>query len=380
MRSLVGLSNKCGDSIVGKISHLHLEYTDRKNAILIISSLNDDISGYRAIIVPFELNEKFPVSKKDISIIQNVKDTSSLCDGDIILLDMNRGIITLLHEKQSNHNSIFVTSQCNSSCIMCPQFSKKDSPNSEEINLELIKLIDNSTQAIGVTGGEPFVYKERVINILNQCKNYLPSTQIQILTNGILLKDIEYVKDIAKIGINNLFFCIPIYADTDYEHDFIMQNKGAFENTIQALYNLAACGQLIELRLVMLSLNYKRLPQIAEFFYHNFPFVKHIAFMGMEAEGFAKKNIKELWVNPISYMPNLEKAVNYISQRNIDVSIYNEQLCLLPESLWPFSCKSISDWKNVYLKTCASCKLKKKCGGFFKSIIDEHKNLIKAVH
>jgi hypothetical protein len=46
-------------------------------------------------------------------------------------------------------------------------------------------------------------------------------------------------------------------------------------------------------------------------------------------------------------------------------SIYNFQLCILPEKLWPFCRKSISDWKNGYMEECVECVRKNECGGFF---------------
>lgn len=380
MLSLTGESNNSDDILVGRISLRQVKKKERKDTILVITDLNEDIKGYKAIITSLKIGKKTPSSLLEIPFIHSVDNTEILCDGDVVLLEMYSGTITVVFEKKTVHNSIFATSQCNCNCIMCPQPSNKDTKESERINLELVKFIDRSTHAIGITGGEPTLNKNRFIRLLKQCKNFLPRTQIQVLTNGILLKDMEYVKNIVSLGIDNLFFCIPLYADTDTEHNFIMQRKNAFQDTILGLYNLAAHEQSIELRVVVFSLNYRRLPQIAEFFYHNFPFVEHIAFMGMEVEGLAKDNIKKLWISPLDYMPYLEKAVFYLSRRDIDVSVYNEQLCLLPKSLWPFSSKSISDWKNIYVEECKLCKMKDTCGGFFKSVIDKHKKLVSALN
>jgi len=37
------------------------------------------------------------------------------------------------------------------------------------------------------------------------------------------------------------------------------------------------------------------------------------------------------------------------------VSIYNHQFCALKPSLWPFTKKSISDWKNLCFPECEQC-------------------------
>jgi peptide methionine sulfoxide reductase MsrA len=59
------------------------------------------------------------------------------------------------------------------------------------------------------------------------------------------------------------------------------------------------------------------------------------------------------------------------------VSIYNSQLCILPESIRDYAKQSISDWKNIYLPECEDCKLKKECAGFFASAENKHSQYIK---
>jgi len=379
MRSLNGIPNNFDNLIIGRVSTKQIKGKKRRETIFTTPELNYDLKDYKAIISSKKLSSDNLEHFSKIPLIHSVANLDYLNDGDLVLLEMDKGVITVMIENNSVHNSIFATSQCNCRCIMCPQPSEQDPSDREQINLEIIRLMDSSTGALGITGGEPTINKERLINILRQCKKYLLKTQIQILTNGILLKSIEYVKEIANIGIPNLFYCIPLYADTDIEHDYIMQKENAYRDTILGLYNLAALKQSVEIRIVVFSYNYKRLSRIAEFIYHNFPFVKHVAIMGMELEGIAKKNIKKLWISPQDYMPLVEKAVFYLSRRDIDVSIYNEQLCLMPKKLWAFSCKSISDWKNIHIEECDHCTLRAQCGGFFKSVSEDRMKLIKAI-
>jgi hypothetical protein len=98
---------------------------------------------------------------------------------------------------------------------------------------------------------------------------------------------------------------------------------------------------------------------------NNFPFAIHIALMGMETTGLVFKNLKTLWVDPIEYMTELKIAVMYLHRRDINVSIYNLQLCILPQELWRFSKKSISDWKNIILDECQDCNVREECCGLF---------------
>jgi len=89
--------------------------------------------------------------------------------------------------------------------------------------------------------------------------------------------------------------------------------------------------------------------------------------MGMEHMGYVKKNWETLWVDPVEYMPVLESAVQHLWRRRMMVSIYNLQLCLLPQSLWSFARRSISDFKNEYVEVCDGCSVREKCAGMFSS-------------
>lgn len=375
MRQLKGTPLNSSNRIIGKISKNPVKNKETKNHILVAASIGKKPRGFRAVLCANAIEEGRAKLLK-IPIVYGVENVQTLNEGDIVSVDMITGDIIVVFEKNSVHNSILASTDCNCRCIMCPQTLVSDSPENLQDNLEIIRLIDKKTTALGLTGGEPTLLGDGLIKLLKECKKQLPNTQIQILSNGILLNNNEYVRKMVHLGMKNLVFCIPLYADIDTEHDFIMQREGAFEDAIQGLYNLATYKQLIEIRIVVMSLNYKRLPQIAEFIYHNLPFAIHVAFMGMEVEGLARKNVNKLWASPKDYAPFLKEAVLYLSQRNMDVSIYNEQLCLMPKELWSFTRQSISEWKNTYLEKCKDCKEKSECAGFFAKPFEDHQKSI----
>ena len=72
-----------------------------------------------------------------------------------------------------------------------------------------------------------------------------------------------------------------------------------------------------------------RLAQLAEYIYRNLTFAEHIALMGLEHIGYAPRNMHELWIDPYDYQDQLESAVEILSTRGMNVSIYNLQLCVL---------------------------------------------------
>lgn len=112
-------------------------------------------------------------------------------------------------------------------------------------------------------------------------------------------------------------------------------------------------------------MNYQRLPQLSEFIWKNLPFVAYISFMGLEDTGYSIKNHNKVWIDPIDYQKELEKAVVNLAEWKLDVSIFNIPICLLKPSLYKFAKKSISDWKVCYIDACSKCSKKHECCGLF---------------
>jgi len=245
-------------------------------------------------------------------------------------------------------------------------------PERTEEHLELIRLIDPVTSHLGITGGEPTLFKEGFLRLLEECKLRLPNTQIHVLTNGRSFIDRSFAIELAAIRHPGLTLGIPLYADVDHTHDYVVQVRGAFQETVHGIYNLAEADVSIEIRNVLSRVTVERLGRWSEYLGRNMTFVRHVALMGLEMTGFVHRNIAELWIDPFDYQEQLERSVWLLNTSGLDVSIYNHPLCVLPKGLWRYAAKSISDWKNVYLDICEECVVKESCGGFFQSSTKKH--------
>ena len=310
-----------------------------------------------------------------------VQSTEGYREGYIVTIEPGSGFIRTIFRPESPHNTIFTTDRCNSNCLMCSQPPKEgnDSHLVEE-NLKMLALIQSPPEYMGITGGEPTLLGADLIRLLQATKNKLPTTHIHMLTNGRLYQDLSFVRRIAEVNHPSFVSAIPLYADVAGVHDYIVQAHGAFDETVEGLYNAAEAGLAVEIRIVLHKQSIPRLKQLAEFIYWNFPFAEHVAFMGLENMGYVKKNWEELWIDPVDYMDLLGEAVKYLHLRRMNISIYNLQLCLLPQSLWSFARKSISDFKNEYLDVCAHCTVRGHCSGLFLSQVNRHSEHIHALN
>lgn len=295
-------------------------------------------------------------------------DYAYVADGDIVRLSQDRETIRVLFRASSPHNSILLTERCNNYCLMCSQPPKTadDSWLLDEIE-ELIPLIPKDTAELGFTGGEPTTDRARFLKILSLTNSYLPRTAVHILSNGRSFKDLQLAEDYARIGLSDAMVGIPVYSDDPTLHDYIVQARGAFDETLQGILNLKKVGQKVEIRVVLHKLSIKRLPELCEFICRNLLFVDHVALMGLEMMGFTKANLDELWIDPVEYKDVLSASVQVLKKYGLNVSVYNHQLCLVNPDIAPYYRRSISDWKNEYATECEPCSKRSECGGFFSS-------------
>jgi His-Xaa-Ser system radical SAM maturase HxsC len=311
-------------------------------------------------------------------IVFNIPTLDHLTDGDLVLVG-NDGNINTLYRVNSYHNTLLATERCNSNCLMCsqPPKDKNDIPRLYSVYQKLIPLIPKDCIELGISGGEPTLMGELFFKLLEQVKTELPDTEVHVLTNGRSFAWNNMAERLAQIDFKRLMLGIPVYADYYQVHDYIVQAKNAFNQTIIGLHNLARYNQRIEIRVVLHKQSIPRLTKLARYIYKNLPFAEHVTFMGLEYIGYTPHNINKLWIDPNDYNDELTEAVEFLAGQGMHVSIYNSQLCVLPERLWQFSRKSISDWKNDYLPECQSCNKLNDCGGLFTWNLKKHSEHIK---
>src|SRR6185503_14557143 len=97
----------------------------------------EDTSGYLAVFTP----RKSPSWKVTVPLVHSISGLDYLSDGDVVSVSGN-GFVRTLYRRNSPHNFILATDQCNSYCLMCSQPPKQinDFGRIEE-HLRLIELI-----------------------------------------------------------------------------------------------------------------------------------------------------------------------------------------------------------------------------------------------
>lgn len=291
---------------------------------------------------------------------------AELGDGDVVSIYPQSGRVRVLYRRESRHNFFLVTERCNNYCLMCSQPPKKvdDGWLIDEI-AQALPLIDPATPALTFTGGEPLTEWRRFLGLLELTRDLLPDTAVHVLTNGRAFATPDVAHAWAGIEHPNLSAGIPIYAAVDHIHDYVVQARGAFDETVLGVLRLKDRGQRVEIRVVLHAITAPRLRETCTWIARNLPFVDHVALMGLENTGFAIANDDKLWIDPLDYQEQLAAGVDVLSTAGVNVSVYNLPHCVLEPRVRPYAVQSISDWKNAYVSECDGCTARDRCAGFF---------------
>ena len=283
--------------------------------------------------------------------------------GDVLLVDPSRSIAHRLVRASSPHNTFLITERCDQLCMMCSQ-----PPKPRHVDLfsafQQAALLAPRGMTIGISGGEPTLYKEELFQLVRRSLAARPDLRFHILTNAQHFDESD-CKFLASLPSDKVLWGIPIYASGPALHDEIVGKPGAFDCLMNSFALLARCGATIELRTVLMSNNVTALEPLAGYIASHLPFISVWAIMQLENIGFARKNWEHLFFDNSVYFTPVAEAIDAALGRGLAVALYNFPLCTVPPPYRAFTNASISDWKRRYPTTCDGCKLRNSCGGFF---------------
>ena len=283
--------------------------------------------------------------------------------GDIILLSPSAERADRLLRSGSKHNTLLVTEQCDQLCLMCSQPPKKSHDDRFDLLLEACLLAEPDS-LIGISGGEPTLYKGQLLDMISTVLAGRPDLRFHVLTNGQHFTP-EDIAILRRPEFKKLAWGIPLYSSDPLEHDIIVVKPGAFERLHESFDHLLLSGARIELRTVLLKANQDNLIELARHLCVALPFIEQWSLMGLENIGFARNRWDELYSDLRAQSSQLATAIDYASLFGIEAKIFNVALCQLPKSMHSYAVASISDWKQRFAPQCDNCSARSECSGFF---------------
>lgn len=286
--------------------------------------------------------------------------------GDVLVVAPDGSRVHVAWKASATHNSLLLTERCDHYCLMCSQPPKPgDDSYLYERAQRIIDALPPSATALSLTGGEPTIVPTAFLGLLRHIAAVRPDLSTHVLSNGRRFREQAFTEEYVGVGIPDLMVGIPLYAAEPALHDYVVQARGAFNETVKGILHLGAAGAAVEIRVVVQKATVPALVETARFIARNLPFVSQVALMGLEMTGLARPNADLVWVDPVEYRDELREAHDLLVVAGIHTRIYNHQLCVLDRSLWPAATQSISDWKNDFPPLCQPCVVKDHCAGVF---------------
>lgn len=284
-------------------------------------------------------------------------------DGDVVLVEPERGLATRVIRASSRHNSLLVTERCDQLCVMCSQPPKKTHVDRFEIFRQACVLAPHG-HLIGVSGGEPTLYKAELLDLIEYVLAARPDLRFHILSNGQHFDagDIERLRQPLYRGVS---WGIPLYSAEASAHDEIVGKSGAFERLERSFHALLLAGADIELRTVVMLSTVAGLEALATHIAARLSFIASWSIMQLENTGFAKNRWGLLYYNHARDFGPIAAALTRANVHGVNARLFNFPLCTVPANFRHLAPASISDWKRKYAPACADCRVQSDCSGFF---------------
>lgn len=290
-------------------------------------------------------------------------------DGDIVLVDPAAGRLERLLRAGSSHNTLLVTERCDQLCVMCSQPPKKTHVDRFDL-LEEASLLAEPHALIGVSGGEPTLYKNRLLTMMERVLVARPDLRFHVLSNGQHFDGDDVVR-MRHPAYRRIAWGIPIYAADARLHDIIVGKTGAFARLEESLAHLISAGARVELRTVLVRDNLEVLPDLARFVTGRLRFVEAWSIMQLEHVGFAKGRWADLAVDHRRAFGPIADAIDHAALHGVAAQLFNFPRCTVPPAYRGLAVASISDWKRRYATACGPCRERDACSGFFEWHPDE---------
>ena len=284
-------------------------------------------------------------------------------DGDVVFVDPHRGAAHRLVRASSPHNTFLVTERCDQLCVMCSQPPKRGHVDMFPY-FEAAALLAPHNMTIGISGGEPTLYKEQLLALLARVLDARPDLKFHVLTNAqhFEARDLGLLRQLPR---DRLTWGVPIYSDEPAVHDGIVGKVGAFDRLSDSLAILARAGCSVELRTVVTRENVDGLSSLASYITANIPFAAVWAIMQLENIGFGRMNWDRLFHDHSRGFEQIGIAIDSARSRGVETLLYNFPRCTVPKAYRVLAPATISDWKRRYPVNCGDCRERSLCTGLF---------------
>lgn len=275
--------------------------------------------------------------------------------------------------------------QCNIGCVFCSNPVEGFRHTTENYSYDALrrKLLDYKrglktfvkfdevSDYFNLTGGEPTLHPE-FIKVLALIRTEFPNNLIRLLTNGRTFFDDNLARRTCGIAGLPFEIAIPLFGYDDKTHESISRTPGSFVQTTQGLKHLEIHrrkGQIVEVRIILTKIQMRYFDGLLDYLLKDFAWVDRIVLLFEEIEGFAELYKDRLTFTQSECAAQIDRNFNKL-QKFKEVRLYHFSLCTLPTRLWPYTWRTLADFKITWLDGCRkNCLYRGQCVGVHRSYL-----------
>lgn len=233
-----------------------------------------------------------------------------------------------MNKKITSRIDLNIGMKCNIKCRFCYYFDKTDEPFKDYDDLlgVLKKYRKCGIDKLHITGGEPTIYKS--LFKLARTAKQLGFIDIGIITNGILLRNREFVVECKTAGIDH--FNISLHGHNAVVHDELTQSKESFDMIMRGIANLKELNYSFSINSVVNHNNYRFLKDFSELMIKLKP--KEIALLYFNPMDCASSSMNNMSVKYSETIPYLNECIDLLEKNNIRVSFKFLPYCVIGNS------------------------------------------------
>lgn len=192
----------------------------------------------------------------------------------------------------------------------------------DEIEKILDGYLKKDITSIYITGGEPTLHKN-IFSIIEMVKKK-GFSKVCIITNGILLKDKNFVSKLKKSGIDEIIFSV--HGSTSKIHDSLTCCNGSFYSVMSGIKNVIFENISFSINFVLVKTNYKDSFSFSKFITKYSPRI--VTFLYSNTMNEAKNQYSKQGFRYFDSLPYIKKAINYLEENNITTDVKFVPICL----------------------------------------------------
>ncbi len=214
---------------------------------------------------------------------------------------------------------------CNNWCRFCVQAHNRHFGNrtTDEIKKSLLEAKKAGARGVVFTGGEVTI-RHDVFEIIDYAKR-LGFEIIQLQSNGRRFADIEFVKKVMKLGVNE--FGPSLHGHIPEIHDYLTRSPGAWRQTTQGIKNIKRLGGYIVLNSVVVKANYRYALEFAKLMVELK--VDQFQYAFMHAVGNAWVNFNSMMAPAKEAAEYMKKGIRYAVEHGVMVMAEAMPFCLM---------------------------------------------------